>query len=227
MSDTTWFFNLNYSSSERESALCIRWVSEGCNAWTTYCNAWKIALFSKLQYIICHTLKLSAGACDLLPSHFLGGFPFSCRFIRWEKLHDLLKSCCTLHSSSPLMRVCVLCVLTVLVDEAARTCLSVYSTLVFSGGSDTTLCQEFKRGSCICCMCLQNHVHMHVIYSTQFSHLTLNQHGFVRELGCKIALVWLLRTVLQHVCLRMKYLKTHKANRNRANLLLREEGNEF
>lgn len=76
---------------------------------------------------------------------------------------------------------------------------------------------------CVCvCVCRMN-----IIYSTQFSHLTQNQHDSVQKLGSEIALVWPFRTLLQHVCLWMKYLKTRKAKSNEANLWQRNEEISF
>lgn len=108
-----------------------------------------IALACKLHCISLHALKSSAHAVTC--AHHICGFTFNCRFIRcmifWEITPELIVFDASL-------RVFALCVLTALVDEAACTCLSVYSTLVFSSGSDTTLCREFKRGSCTrVCVC--------------------------------------------------------------------------
>lgn len=81
------------------------------------------ALVCKLQCISLHALKSSAHAVTC--AHHICGFTFNCRFISCMIFWEII-----LRSSSSLMRVCILCVLTALVEEAACTCLSVYPRLL-------------------------------------------------------------------------------------------------
>lgn len=161
-----------------------------------------IALACKLQCISLHALKSSAHAVTC--AHHICGFTFNSRFIScmifWEITPELIVF------DASLRFVC-------LDSSGWRSRLHLFICLLYP-----CLLQQLWHYT-LSRVCLPNRVYTHIIYSTQFSQLTLNQHGFVQELGCKIALVWLLGTVIEHVCLWIKHLKTHEANSNRANLL--------